>query len=102
MLRRLTSPAVDSSTDTPQASASAFQSHQVNSGDANLTTADGLVSLVGALKYPYRQRPTFLANRGTTAAIRKLKKPVTGLYLWEAALVAGAARPVIGLLDPRG
>ena len=53
---------------------------QVNSGDAATITADGLIDIIGALKYPYRQRAAWLMNRDSIASVRKLKDPVTGLY----------------------
>ena len=69
---------------------------QVNSGDAATITADGLIDIIGALKYPYRQRAAWLMNRDSIASVRKLKDPVTGLYLWQPALVAGQPEQLLG------
>lgn len=50
--------------------------------------ADCLIELVYALKAGYRQNATFVMNRRTQSAIRKLKDE-SGAYLWQPPAVAG-------------
>lgn len=50
--------------------------------------SDSLIDLVYALKAGYRQNATFVMNRKTQAAVRKLKM-TTGEYLWQPPLTAG-------------
>jgi HK97 family phage major capsid protein len=49
---------------------------------------DNLVDVAFALKSGYRQNATFVMNRKTQAAIRKLKD-ADGNYIWQPAAVAG-------------
>ena len=52
---------------------------------------DALIDLVYALKAGYRQNATFVMNRKTQAAIRKLKD-ADGNYVWQpATLIGGSA-----------
>ncbi len=51
--------------------------------------SDALIDLVYAVKSGYRQNATFVMNRKTQAAVRKLKM-TTGEYLWQPPLTAGA------------
>ena len=51
--------------------------------------SDSLIDLVYALKAGYRQNATFVMNRRTQAAVRKLKM-TTGEYLWQPPLTVGA------------
>jgi HK97 family phage major capsid protein len=51
---------------------------------------DNLVDLVYTLKSGYRQNATFLMNRATQGAVRKLKDEA-GNYIWQPAAVAGGA-----------
>ena len=55
---------------------------------ASSAPADCLVDLVYALKAGYRQNATFVMNRRTQSAIRKLKDN-TGAYLWQPPAAAG-------------
>ncbi|MEI6573825.1 MAG: phage major capsid protein [Alphaproteobacteria bacterium] len=50
--------------------------------------SDALIDLVYAVKAGYRQNATFVMNRKTQAAVRKLKM-TTGEYLWQPPLTAG-------------
>jgi len=50
--------------------------------------SDSLIDLVYAVKAGYRQNSTFVMNRKTQAAVRKLKM-TTGEYLWQPPLTAG-------------
>ncbi len=49
--------------------------------------SDSLITLVYALKSAYRQNASFMMNRKTQSAIRKLKDS-TGAYLWQPAAAA--------------
>lgn len=71
------------------------QIEQVNSGDANLITADGLIDLVGALKEFYLTGAQFLMQRATVKAVRKLKDS-NGLYLWGPGLNGAASATLLG------
>lgn len=73
-----------------------------NGGEVGVTaagsaavTADELISLVYALKSPYRRNAKFLANDATIAAIRKLKDG-NGVYLWQPSLQAGEPDKLLG------
>ena len=59
------------------------------------TAADALVDLVYALKAGYRQNATFVMNRRTQAAVRKLKD-ADGNYLWQPPASAGARATLMG------
>ena len=68
-----------------------------NSGSATLLTGDGLISLVHAIKSEYSNNGTFLFNRTTLAAIRKLKD-TAGQYVFQAGmmLTAGVPNTILG------
>lgn len=66
----------------------------VTSSTANIS-ADDIISLVYALKRPYRRKASFIANDQTLAAIRKLKDS-NGVYLWQPALTAGEPDRIFG------
>ena len=70
----------------------------VASGDANLVTGDGLISLVYRLKPSYRRNASWLMNNTTAAAIRKLKSAADGTYLWQdqGRLIAGQPPMLLG------
>jgi len=57
--------------------------------------ADALVDLVYALKAGYRQNASFVMNRRTQAAVRKLKD-TDGNYLWQPPASAGARATLMG------
>lgn len=61
----------------------------------NAITADELISLVYALKSPYRRNAKFLMNDATISAIRKLKDG-NGAYLWQPSLQAGEPDKLLG------
>lgn len=61
----------------------------------NAITADELISLVYALKSPYRRNAKFLMNDVTISAIRKLKDQ-NGAYLWQPSLQAGQPDRLLG------
>jgi len=56
-----------------------------NSGSGTLLTADGLITMVHAIKSDYSRNGTFVFNRGSLAAIRKLKD-AAGQYVFEAGM----------------
>jgi HK97 family phage major capsid protein len=60
------------------------QVEQVNSGNAALLTADGLISLQASLFEAFQANAVFLMKRATVAAVRQLKTS-TGEYLWGYA-----------------
>ncbi|MEF2073827.1 phage major capsid protein [Consotaella aegiceratis] len=59
------------------------------------TAADSLIDLVYALKAGYRQNASFVMNRRTQAAVRKLKDD-DGAYLWQPPAGAGARATLMG------
>ena len=61
----------------------------------NAIAADELISLVYALKSPYRRNAKFLMNDATISAIRKLKDG-NGVYLWQPSLQAGEPDKLLG------
>jgi HK97 family phage major capsid protein len=61
------------------------------SGDAS----DVLIDLVYALKAGYRQNASWVMNRKTQAAVRKLKD-ADGNYLWSPGASAGAKATLLG------
>jgi HK97 family phage major capsid protein len=73
-----------------------------NGGEVGVTaasqtaiTTDELISLVYALKSPYRRSARFLMNETTISAIRKLKDG-NGAYLWQPSLQAGEPDKLLG------
>jgi len=56
---------------------------------------DDVVSLVHALKSPYRRNAVFLTHDNTVAAMRKLKD-ANGQYLWQPSLQAGQPDKLFG------
>jgi len=60
----------------------------VSAGFAEDDPADNLIDLVYTLKSGYRQNATFVMNRKTQAAVRKLKD-ADGNYVWQPATIAG-------------
>ena len=71
---------------------------EINSGDADQVTADGLISLVHNVKSDYSRNGTFVFNRTTLAAIRKLKD-TAGQYVFQAgmSLQGGVTNTVLGM-----
>lgn len=67
----------------------------VTTAGTTAITADEIISLVYALKSPYRKNAKFLMNDSTVAAIRKLKDG-NGNYLWQPALTAGQPDRLMG------
>lgn len=57
--------------------------------------ADDIISLIYALKRPYRRNASFILNDATLAAIRKLKDN-NGAYLWQPSYQAGEPDRICG------
>lgn len=68
---------------------------EVKSGDANLLTPDGVISLYYALPEPYAANGTWIMRRATVKAIR-LFKDQNGQYLWQPALSASSPSTILG------
>ena len=73
-----------------------------NGGTVGVTTAsstaitlDEVISLVYALKSPYRRNAKFLMNDATIAMIRKLKDN-NGAYIWQPSAQAGVPDRLLG------
>ena len=67
----------------------------VTAASAAAITADELISLVYALKSPYRRNAKFLMNDATISLIRKLKDN-NGAYLWQPSIQAGEPDRLLG------
>lgn len=67
----------------------------VTAAAAAAITADELISLVYALKSPYRRNAKFLMNDATVSAIRKLKD-LNGAYMWQPSVQAGEPDRLLG------
>ncbi len=67
----------------------------VTAAAANAITADEIISLVYALKSPYRRNAKFLMNDATVSMIRKLKDN-NGAYLWQPSIQAGEPDRLLG------
>ena len=70
---------------------------EVISGNGTALTADGLLSLVHGIKSEYGRNGSFVFNRSTLAAIRKLKD-TAGQYVFQAgmSLQAGVPNTILG------
>lgn len=67
----------------------------VTAAATNAITADEIISLVYALKSPYRRNAKFLMNDATVSMIRKLKDN-NGAYLWQPSIQAGEPDRLLG------
>ena len=67
----------------------------VTTGNTTQITADDMISLVYALKAPYRRNAKFLMKDATVAAIRKLKDG-NGVYMWQPAMANGQPDKLLG------
>ena len=67
------------------------------SGHASTLTGDGLFTLVHSIKSDYSKNGTFVFNRSTLAAVRKLKD-TAGQYVFQAnmSMVGGAMNTILG------
>lgn len=64
-------------------------------GSASALKTDDLISLVYALKRPYRKRASFIINDKNIAALRQLKDN-DGTYLWQPSTQAGEPDTFLG------
>ena len=67
----------------------------VTAASATAISADELISLVYALKSPYRRNAKFLMNDATVSMLRKLKDN-NGAYLWQPSVHAGEPDRLLG------
>ncbi len=67
----------------------------ITAAGATAVTADEVISLIYALKAPYRKNAKFLMNDSTVAALRKLKDG-NGAYLWQPSVQAGQPDKLLG------
>jgi HK97 family phage major capsid protein len=67
----------------------------ITAASATAIAADEIVSLVYALKRPYRKNAAFLTNDQTLALVRKLKD-TTGQFLWNPSYQAGEPDRLLG------
>ncbi len=74
----------------------AYALTSVKSGSNTALTADGLIDLVHDLPSTYARNAAFVLHRAIVGAIRKLKDPVTGLYMWQPAISMGAPATILG------
>ena len=66
----------------------------VTAASATAVTTDEVISLIYALKAPYRKNAKFLMNDATVSALRKLKDS-NGQYLWQPSLTAGTPDTIL-------
>ena len=67
----------------------------VTAASATAVTTDEVISLIYALKAPYRKNAKFLMNDATVSALRKLKDS-NGQYLWQPSLQVGQPDRLLG------
>lgn len=67
----------------------------VTAASQTAITADEVISLVYALKSPYRRNAKFLMNDATVSILRKLKDG-NGAYLWQPSVQAGQPDKLLG------
>ena len=67
----------------------------ITSASATAITVDEIISLVYALKSPYRRNAKFLMNDATVSLLRKLKDN-NGAYLWQPSVQAGQPDKLLG------
>ncbi len=67
----------------------------VTAAAVNAVTVDEVISLVYALKSPYRKNAKFLMNDATVSLLRKLKDN-NGAYLWQPSVQAGQPDKLLG------
>jgi hypothetical protein len=72
------------------------QVEQVGSGVSGAVTADKLLDLFYTLKESYATNATFMMNRATIDAVRKLKD-TTNQYIWNPGLMHGAPDTLLGV-----
>jgi HK97 family phage major capsid protein len=65
------------------------------SGDANLLTADGMLTAYSDLKTAYARNAIWGLNRNTLGQVRKLKDS-TNQYLWAPGIATGMPNTILG------
>jgi HK97 family phage major capsid protein len=68
---------------------------ETNSGSGTAITADGMIDLFYAVKTAYSRNGAFGMNRGTVAAVRKLKD-TTNQYLWQPGFANAVPNTILG------
>ncbi len=68
---------------------------EVNSGDADEITPDGLIDTFYALFEAYSQNATFLLRRASLGKVRKLKD-TTNQYLWQPGIAGSQPNTILG------
>jgi HK97 family phage major capsid protein len=86
--------AADTAADLAWGTVGYYPSGASGAFDATVTF-NGLIDMIYGLKPGYRANASFLANRRTWAAARKLKD-TTGQYLWQPPVQAGAPAQLLG------
>lgn len=67
----------------------------VTAAAVNAITVDEIISLIHALKAPYRKNAKFLMNDATVSLLRKLKDQ-NGQYLWQPSVQANVPDRLLG------
>ncbi|MCL1952816.1 MAG: phage major capsid protein [Oscillospiraceae bacterium] len=67
----------------------------VTTASSTAVTFDEVISLIYALKSPYRRGASFVTNDATVALLRKLKDG-NGMYLWQPSVQAGQPDRLLG------
>jgi len=67
----------------------------VTTAAAGAVTFDEVITLIYALKSPYRRGAAFVTNDATVALLRKLKDS-NGMYLWQPSVQAGQPDRLLG------
>lgn len=81
----------------PEGILTASGTNAINSGAATTVTGDGVIDLKYSLKTAYAKNASFILNRKTLRALRKLKDG-EGNYLWMPGLAVGRPNSIDG--DP--
>lgn len=68
----------------------------VTTAGAGVIAPDDIMDLVYSLPQEYRRNASFLMNRQTIVAVRKLKEATTNAYIWERSLAAGQPPTLAG------
>lgn len=68
---------------------------EINSGDADVITADSLITAFYSLPDEYARASSWLMKRSTVAAIRKLKDTSAGNYLWAPGIGGEAPATIL-------
>lgn len=81
----------------PLAAAPTFgQVKQIKSGSAGAVVADKLIEVSLSLKPKYLRNAAWMMSQATLLAVRTLKNPTTGDYLWRAGLERGDPSTLLG------